>query len=73
MPLVRPLTNPYTPPLYTDVLGECDLQAVIVVSGVVGTLGYMYIAGKQTKSQTGPASIYSAFPFHVTICFALMR
>lgn len=28
--------------------------------GVVATLGYMYVAGKQTKREEGPASMYSA-------------
>lgn len=37
-------------------------QAVAVVSGTIATLGYMYIAGRQTKAEQGPESIYSAFP-----------
>jgi len=32
--------------------------AIAVVAGTVATLGYMYIAGKQTKAEEGPASIY---------------
>lgn len=29
--------------------------------GTVAALGYMYVAGKQTKREEGPASIYSEF------------
>ncbi|KAI0716851.1 hypothetical protein C8Q76DRAFT_616685, partial [Earliella scabrosa] len=32
--------------------------AISAVVGVVGTLGYMYVAGKQTKREEGPASMY---------------
>lgn len=38
------------------------LQAIATVVGVVGTLAYMYTAGKQTKREEGPASIYRAVP-----------
>lgn len=39
-----------------------DLQAAAVVGGTAATLGYMYLAGSQTKKEAGPASIYSMFP-----------
>ena len=31
-----------------------------MVVGTIATLGYMYVAGKQTKAEEGPASLYSA-------------
>ncbi|KAL4242508.1 hypothetical protein ABKN59_011727 [Abortiporus biennis] len=34
--------------------------AIAVVVGSVATLGYMFIAGKQTKAEEGPASIYKS-------------
>ncbi|KAI0754319.1 hypothetical protein C8Q80DRAFT_1334293 [Daedaleopsis nitida] len=39
--------------------GSGRTLAVSAVVGVVGTLGYMYVAGKQTKREEGPASIYN--------------
>ncbi|EIW54973.1 uncharacterized protein TRAVEDRAFT_51101 [Trametes versicolor FP-101664 SS1] len=33
--------------------------AIVTVVGTVATLGYMYVAGKQTKREEGPASIYN--------------
>ncbi|KAK7677639.1 hypothetical protein QCA50_019330 [Cerrena zonata] len=32
--------------------------AIATVTGCVATLGYMYVAGKQVKSEEGSASIY---------------
>ena len=49
------------------------VQAVCVVTGSVATLGYMYVAGKQMKAETGPASIYSAFPLPHPLCLVLME
>ncbi|KAI1787527.1 hypothetical protein LXA43DRAFT_1098162 [Ganoderma leucocontextum] len=39
--------------------GSGRTLAIATVAGVVGTLGYMYVAGKQTKKEEGPVSIYS--------------
>lgn len=39
-----------------------DPQAAAVVGGTAATLGYMYLAGSQTKKEAGPASIYSTSP-----------
>ncbi|KAH9852305.1 hypothetical protein C2E23DRAFT_757013 [Lenzites betulinus] len=33
--------------------------AIATVVGIVATLGYMYVAGAQTKREEGPASIYN--------------
>ena len=33
-------------------------QAISAVVGCVGTLGYMWVAGKQTKAEQGPVSMY---------------
>ncbi|KAI0631284.1 hypothetical protein C8Q77DRAFT_1159963 [Trametes polyzona] len=33
--------------------------AIATVVGTVATLGYMYVAGAQTKKEEGPASIYN--------------
>ncbi|KAI8972815.1 hypothetical protein BD414DRAFT_425320 [Trametes punicea] len=33
--------------------------AIATVVGTVATLGYMYIAGVQTKKEEGPASVYN--------------
>ncbi|KAI0792345.1 hypothetical protein C8Q75DRAFT_752441 [Abortiporus biennis] len=41
--------------------------AIAVVVGSVATLGYMFIAGKQTKAEEGPASIYSEPLNHLRI------
>ncbi|TBU34347.1 hypothetical protein BD311DRAFT_802667 [Dichomitus squalens] len=38
--------------------GSGRTLAIATVTAVVGTLGYMYVAGKQTKKEEGPASIY---------------
>ena len=40
-------------------LTESVLQAAIVIGGSVMTLGYMYIVGKQSKTDAQPVSIYS--------------
>ncbi|KAI0355900.1 hypothetical protein OH77DRAFT_1402062 [Trametes cingulata] len=32
--------------------------AIATVVGTVATLGYMYVAGAQTKKEEGPASVY---------------
>ncbi|KAI0915946.1 hypothetical protein AcW1_009336 [Taiwanofungus camphoratus] len=34
--------------------------AIATVVGTVATLGYMYVAGVQTKREEGPASIYKS-------------
>ncbi|KAI0324775.1 hypothetical protein GY45DRAFT_1331186 [Cubamyces sp. BRFM 1775] len=33
--------------------------AIATVVGTVATLGYMYVAGVQTKKEEGPASVYN--------------
>ncbi|KAI0763516.1 hypothetical protein BD413DRAFT_583004 [Trametes elegans] len=33
--------------------------AIATVVGTVATLGYMYVAGSQTKKEEGPASVYN--------------
>ncbi|KAI0760469.1 hypothetical protein C8Q74DRAFT_231350 [Fomes fomentarius] len=40
--------------------GSGRTLAISAVAGIVGTLGYMYVAGKQTKREEGPASIYAS-------------
>ncbi|KAH9941836.1 uncharacterized protein BXZ73DRAFT_41473 [Epithele typhae] len=39
--------------------GNGRVLAMSAVVGIVGTLGYMFVAGKQTKKEEGPASMYS--------------
>ncbi|KAI0659730.1 hypothetical protein C8Q70DRAFT_914873 [Cubamyces menziesii] len=35
------------------------ILAIATVVGTVATLGYMYVAGVQTKKEEGPASVYN--------------
>ncbi|THG94428.1 hypothetical protein EW026_g7048 [Hermanssonia centrifuga] len=40
-------------------LARSKSLAICAVGGSIATAGYMYIAGKQTKAEEGPESIYS--------------